>query len=154
MYLSFFVGIDKLYPPILSSWGTQHRLRGVCYLALRFKWNQDAFTGIPKVQAKIKGKKVVSYNSSLVAQTSAFKTNPAWCLLDYLTNERYGKGIAVSEIDLQSFYDASVVCETQVTPYSGASDINIFDTNTVLDTSQKIIDNVRELLKGCRGYLP
>ena len=138
----------------LSSWGSNHRLRGVCYLALRFKWNQDAFTGIPKVQAKIKGKKVVSYNSSLVAQSSAFKTNPAWCLLDYLTNERYGKGIAISEIDLQSFYDASVVCETQVTPYSGASDINIFDTNTVLDTSQKIIDNVRELLKGCRGYLP
>ncbi len=138
----------------LSSWGSNHRLRGICYLALRFKWNQDAFTGIPKVQAKIKGKKVVFYNSSLAAQTAAHKTNPAWCLLDYLTNERYGKGIAISEIDLQSFYDASVVCETQVTPYSGASDINIFDTNTVLDTSQKIIDNVRELLKGCRGYLP
>ena len=138
----------------LSSWGTNHRLRGVCYLALRFKWNQDAFTGIPKVQAKIKGKKVVSYNASLVAQASAHSTNPAWCLLDYLTNERYGKGIAISEIDLQSFYDASVVCETQVEPYSGASNINIFDTNTVLDTSQKIIDNVRELLKGCRGYLP
>ncbi|BAR14247.1 phage tail protein [uncultured Mediterranean phage uvMED] len=138
----------------LSSWGSNHRLRGLCYLAIRFKWNQDAFTGIPKVQAKIKGKKVVFYNSSLAAQTAAFKTNPAWCLLDYLTNERYGKGIAVSEIDLQSFYDASVVCETQVTPYSGASDINIFDTNTALDTSQKIIDNVREILKGCRGYLP
>ena len=138
----------------LSSWGSNHRLRGLCYLALRFKWNQDAFTGIPKVQAKIKGKKVVFYNSSLAAQTAAHKTNPAWCLLDYLTNTRYGKGIAVSEIDLQSFYDASVVCETQVTPYSGASDINIFDTNTVIDTSQKIIDNVRELLKGCRGYLP
>jgi len=138
----------------LSSWGSNHRLRGLCYLALRFKWNQDAFTGIPKVQAKIKGKKVVFYNSGLAAQTAAHKTNPAWCLLDYLTNTRYGKGIAISEIDLQSFYDASVVCETQVTPYSGASDINIFDTNTVIDTSQKIIDNVRELLKGCRGYLP
>ena len=124
----------------LSSWGTNHRLRGVCYLALRFKWNQDAFTGIPKVQAKIKGKKVVSYNSSLVAQASAFKTNPAWCLLDYLTNERYGKGIAISEIDLQSFYDASVVCETQVTPYSGATDINIFDTNTVLDRDWETTD--------------
>ena len=138
----------------LSSWGSNHKLSGLCYLALRFKWNQDAFTGIPKVQAKIQGKKVVAYNSSLVAQTSAYSTNPAWCLLDYLTNERYGKGIAISEINLQSFYDASQVCVTQVTPYSGASDINIFDTNTALDTSQKIIDNVRELLKGCRGYLP
>jgi hypothetical protein len=138
----------------LSSWGSNHKLSGLCYLAVRFKWNQDAFTGIPKLQAKIKGKKVVFYNSSLQAQTAAFKTNPAWCLLDYLTNERYGKGIAISEIDLQSFYDASVVAETQVTPYSGASDINIFDTNVALDTSQKIIDNVREILKGCRGYLP
>jgi hypothetical protein len=138
----------------LSNWGSNHKLSGLCYLALRFKWNQDVFTGIPKVQAKIKGKKVVAYNSSLVAQTAAFSTNPAWCLLDYLTNERYGKGIAISEIDLQSFYDASQVCVTQVTPYSGASDINIFDTNAVLDTSKKIIENVRELLKGCRGYLP
>jgi len=138
----------------LSSWGSNHKLSGLCYLALRFKWNQDAFTGIPKVQAKIQGKKVVAYNSSLVAQTSAYSTNPAWCLLDYLTNERYGKGIAISEINLQSFYDASQVCVTQVTPYSSASNINIFDTNTALDTSQKIIDNVRELLKGCRGYLP
>ncbi len=138
----------------LSSWGSNHKLSGLCYLALRFKWNQDAFTGIPKVQAKIQGKKVVAYNSSLQAQTAAYSTNPAWCLLDYLTNERYGKGIAVSEINLQSFYDASQVCVTQVTPYSGASDINIFDCNTALDTSQKIIDNVREILKGCRGYLP
>ena len=138
----------------LSSWGSNHRLRGLCYLALRFKWNQDAFTGIPKVQAKIKGKKVVTLASNLSEQTASFSTNPAFCILDYLRNERYGKGIATSEIDLQSFYDASQVCVTQVTPYSGASDINIFDTNAVIDTSQKIIDNVRELLKGCRGYLP
>ena len=138
----------------LSSWGSNHKLSGLCYLAIRFKWNQDAFSGIPKVQAKIQGKKVVAYNSSLVAQSSAYSTNPAWCLLDYLTNARYGKGLAVSEIDLQSFYDASQVCITQVTPYSGGSDINIFDTNTALDTSRPIIDNVREFLKGCRGYLP
>ena len=138
----------------LSSWGTNHRLRGIAYLALRFKWNQDAFSSIPKVQAVVQGKKVVSYNSSLVAQTASHSTNPAWCLLDYLTNERYGKGLAVGDIDLQSFYDASVVCTTQVTPYSGGSDINIFDCNAVIDTSKKIIENVRTFLKGCRGYLP
>ena len=138
----------------LSSWGTNHKLSGISYLALRFKWNQDVFGGIPTVQARIKGKKIVSYNSSLVAQTPAFSTNPAFCLLDYLTNERYGKGLALSSLDLQSFYDASVICETQVTPYSGASDINIFDCNAVIDTSKKVIDNVRELIKGMRAYLP
>jgi hypothetical protein len=138
----------------LDNWGTNHKLSGLCYLALRFKWNQDAFTGIPRVQAKIKGKKVKTYNGSLVEQSASYSVNPAWCLLDYLTNERYGKGLAISSIDLQSFYDASLVCETQVTPYSGGSDINIFDTNAVIDTSRKIIENVRELVKGCRGYLP
>jgi hypothetical protein len=138
----------------LSSWGSNHKLSGLCYLAIRLKWNQDAFAGLPKIQAKIQGKKVVSYNASLVAQTAAYSTNPAWCLLDYLTNARYGKGLAISEIDLQSFYDASVVCVTQVEPYSGASNINIFDTNVALDTSKNLIDNVRELIKGCRGYLP
>ena len=138
----------------LSSWGTNHKLSGLCYLAIRFKWNQDAFAGIPKVQAKIQGKKVRTYNSSLVEQSASYQTNPAWCLLDYLTNTRYGKGLLTDEIDLQSFYDASLVCATQVTPYSGGSDINIFDINTALDTSRNILDNVRELLKGCRGYLP
>ena len=138
----------------LSNWGSNHKLSGLCYLALRFKWNQDAFTGIPKIQAKIKGKKIVTYNASLVAQSPSYSTNPAWCLLDYLTNTRYGKGLSISDIDLQTFYDASQICETQVTPYSGGSDINIFDTNAVLDTSKKIIENVRELVKGCRGYLP
>jgi hypothetical protein len=138
----------------LDNWGSNHKLSGLCYLAIRLKWNQDAFAGLPKVQAKIQGKKVKTYNASLVEQTASYSTNPAWCLLDYLTNTRYGKGLTTDEIDLQSFYDASLFCETQVTPYSGGSDINIFDTNVALDTSKNLISNVRELIKGCRGYLP
>ena len=138
----------------LSSWGSNHRLRGICYLALRFKWNQDVFGGIPVVQAKVKGKKVVTLASNLSEQTASFSTNPAFCLLDYLRNERYGKGIATANLDLQSFYDASQVCVTQVTPFSGASDINIFDCNAVVDTSKKVLDNVRDIIKGMRGYLP
>ena len=138
----------------LSSWGSNHKLSGLCYLALKFKWNQDVWGGMPKVQAKIQGKKVKTYNASLVEQSASYQTNPAWCILDYLTNTRYGKGLTTSEIDLQSFYDASQVCETQVTPYSGGSDINIFDCNTAVDTSRSLIDNLRELIKGCRGYIP
>jgi len=138
----------------LSSWGSNHKLSGLCYLALRFKFNQDAFGGLPTIQAKIKGKKVKTYNASLVEQTASYSTNPAWCILDYLTNTRYGKGLSVNEIDLQSFYDASQVCETQVTPYSGASNINIFDCNSAIDTSRTIIDNLRDMIKGCRGYIP
>ena len=132
----------------LSDWGSNHKLSGICYLALRFKWNPDVFGGIPTVQAKVKGKKIVTLAADLSEQTASFSTNPAFCLLDYLRNERYGKGLSTSDIDLQSFYDASQVAVTQVTPYSGASDINIFDCNAVIDTSKKVIDNVREIVKG------
>ena len=137
----------------LSSWGSLHKLSGLSYLALKFKWNQDAFTGIPKVQSVVQGKKVVAYNSSSVAQTAAFSNNPAWCLLDYLTNERYGKGLAIANIDIPSFYTASGICDTDVTAY-GSTTIDVMDCNAIIDTSSPVIDNVREFLKGCRGYLP
>jgi len=138
----------------LSSWGSLHKLSGLAYLALRFTWNQDAFQGIPKVQAVVQGKKVVAYDVSSVAQTAAHSDNPAWCLLDYLTNARYGKGLAIGNINIPSFYTASGVCDTDVTPYTSASAIDIMDCNTIIDTSKKIMENVREILKGCRGYLP
>jgi hypothetical protein len=137
----------------LSSWGSSHKLSGLSYLAIRFKWHSDAFTGVPKVQSVVQGKKVVAYNSSSVAQTAAFSNNPAWCLLDYLTNERYGKGLAIANIDIPSFYTASGICDTDVTAY-GATTIDVMDCNAIIDTSSPVIDNVREFLKGCRGYLP
>ena len=138
----------------LSSWGSNHKLSGIAYLALRFKWNQDIFGTVPKVQAIIQGRKVSTFNSSSVETTGQFSSNPAFCLLDYLRNERFGKGLALTDIDIPSFVQAASDCETQVTPFSGGSDINVFDCNAVVDTSQKVIDNVREFLKGCRGYLP
>ena len=138
----------------LTSWTSNHRLRGIAYISLELKWKQEAFSGLPKIQALIKGKKVVAYDASSVAQTAAHSNNPAWCLLDYLKNERYGKGIAIANIDIPSFYTASGVCDTDVTPYSGGSAIDILDCNAVIDTSRNIIDNVRELVKGCRAYLP
>jgi hypothetical protein len=138
----------------LSSWTSNHKLSGLAYIAFRITWDADKYLGIPNIQAVVQGRKVVSYNSSSVAQTAAFSTNPAWCLLDYLTNTRYGKGIDITDIDIPSFYTASGIAETQVTPYSGASDINLFDCNAVIDTGQKLIDNTRTLLKGMRGFLP
>jgi len=137
----------------LTNWGSNHKLSGLSYLALKFKWNQDAFTGVPKVQSIVQGKKVVAYNSSSVAQTAAYSNNPSWCLLDYLTNTRYGKGLPIANIDIPSFYTASGICDTDVTAY-GSTTIDVMDCNAIIDTSSPVIDNVREFLKGCRGYLP
>jgi len=149
---SFFGTDDQVSSSILSTsanWGSNHRLRGVAYLAFRFKWNQDIFGSIPQVRVTLKGKKVYDPRTT----TTVYTTNPALCLLDYLRNERYGKGLPNSafETNFQSFQDSADECETQVTPYSGGSDINVFDTNAVIDTSQKVIDNVKKLLNPMRA---
>lgn len=147
-----------------SNWGSNHKLSGVAYLAFKFKWNQDAFNSLPEVKVVLKGKKI--YDPRLdstkggsgshredTASTWTYSNNSALCLLDYLRNSRYGKGLPNSafETNYDSFKTSANLCETQVAPYSGGSNIDLFETNIVLDTEQKLIDNVRELLNPMRA---
>ena len=138
----------------LTSWTSNHKLSGLCYIAFRFTWDADKYTNIPTIKVKVQGKKVSTYDSGGNETTGVYSTNPVWCLLDFLRNTRYGKGIDINDIDISSFYSASQIAVTQVTPYSGASDINLFDCNAVINTNKKIIDNVKVFLKGMRGLMP
>jgi hypothetical protein len=130
------------------------KLSGICYLAVRLEWDRDKFSNIPKIQAVVEGKKVPVINSNLTITENVYSNNPAFCLLDYLTNTRYGKGIGFGDLDIESFYTASVIAEQEVTPYSGASNIPQFSLNVVLNTNNKILDNVKFILRGMRGFLP
>jgi len=139
----------------LSSWSSQTRpLSGIAYCAFKIAWDADKYTGIPNIQALVQGRKISTYDASSVETTGVFTDNPAWCLLDYLTDTRYGKGIDITDIDIPSFYTASGICSQSVTPYSGGDSISLMSCNYVLDTSRKIIDNTKDLLKGMRGFLP
>jgi len=134
-----------------DTWGSNHRLRGVAYLGIRIKYDQDVFGGIPDIQCVVRGKKVYDPRTA----TTAYSTNPALCLRDYLTNTRYGKGLPASAINDTMFeaaaddYDAATV-----SPYSGGSGINLIDCNARLDTGKTIFNNVKELLQGMRGLMP
>ena len=151
----------------LTSWTSNHRLRGLAYLALRFEWNTDKFGSLPKVQAIIKGRKVYNPNldgtvtggsGSHRADTSStweYSDNPILQLLDYLRNDRFGMGITNSYFD-SNFADwqtATDVCDTNITPFSGASQIDLMDSHAVVDTSLKAIDNVKNFVRGSRSYL-
>jgi len=152
----FFGGDSQSASSLLSTltnWGSTHKLSGVSYIAFRIEWDADKYTGIPNIQAKVQGKLISTYDGSSSETANQYSTNPAFILLNYLTDTRFGKGIPIANIDIPSFYTASTVCTTQITPYSGASQINLIDTNVVLDTSNKIIDNVKNLLRGMRGLL-
>ena len=142
-----------------ANWTSNHKLSGLAYLALRFKWNQDAFSGVPEVRVTLKGKKIYDPRLDSTkggsgshreddATTWAYSKNSSLVLLDYLRNSRYGKGLPNSafETNYDSFKTSANTCETQVTPYSGGSNINLFETHAVIDSEKKVIENVRELL--------
>lgn len=94
---------------------------------LGLRYNVGEYTQMPSVQAKFKGIKVPTLNSNLVV-SYAWSDNPAYILLDLLTNPRYGcglreyelklkgdkvvePGIALNDIDLGSFRKAAQYCE-------------------------------------------
>ena len=158
-----FFGLDNQSASSLldetTNWTSNHKLSGLAYVALRFKWNQDAYNGLPEVRVTVRGKKI--YDPRLdttkggsgshrqdTASTWAYSANSSLVLLDYLRNSRYGKGLPndAFESNYETFKTSANTCDTQVTPYSGASTINLFETNAVLDTEKKLIENVRELL--------
>ena len=161
---SGLVSIDKklgtdsqTFSTVLSgatdTWGANHRLRGVAYLGIRLKYDQDVFGSIPDIQAEVSGRKV--YDPRSPSSPAAFSTNPALCLRDYLTNSRFGKGLSSSQINDTAISAAANVCDTLVTEYDGSSDtIKLLECNAVLDTGKQLFDNVKILLQGMRGLMP
>jgi hypothetical protein len=106
------VASSILIPSI--NWTSNHRLRGVCYIAFRFKWNQDMFSSIPDVKVILKGKKVYDPRDT----TTKYSQNSALVLLDYLRNTRYGKGLPddAFESDFASFKTSANEADTLIVP--------------------------------------
>ena len=164
-----FFGLDNQSVSSLldetTNWTSDHKLSGLAYVALRFKWNQDAFNGLPEVRVTVRGKKIYDPRLDTTKAGSgshrqddpttwAYSANSSLVLLDYLRNSRYGKGLPndAFETNYDSFKTSANTCDTQETPYVGATaDINLFETNAVIDSEKKVLENVRELLVPMRA---
>ena len=91
-------------------WSVNHRLQGIAYIYIRFKYNADAFpNGVPAVSAKIRGKKVFDPRTS----TTAWSDNPALCIRDYLTSD-YGLSQTSGRIDDTLVDAAADICDQTV----------------------------------------
>lgn len=142
--------------------------RDIAYASMCFKMYRDKplYSGIPVVQFYIEGMKVRKFKSSWdpnapFETNNAYSNNPAECLYDYLTNVKYGKGLTDAEIDLESFYWGTQVCNRVVfadkprlgklwDQKGGTRAIKLYECNIGLDTSKPIRENV-ELLLQCMG---
>lgn len=162
---------DNLLTGANAGWTSAHRLRGVAYIAIKLKWDADVFSGVPEITALVNGRKVydprkdstsAGYDSSLGVSSQRFATpstwtfseNPSLCIRDYLSNERFGKGLSGASLDDVAFGAAATDCDTSVTFYNGGTVGKIFQTNAVLKTDDTLFDNIQKMLMGCRGFLP
>jgi hypothetical protein len=130
-----------------AEWTSNHRGRGIAYSYIRFKYNRDAFAGLPTVTFLVRGRKVRDVDN--VSAAEAYSINPANTLYDYLTHATYGRGFPASLIDIASFQDAKDYYNLTHT-YLGAAKYTI---NGALATDDNTYDNVQKILAACNSAL-
>lgn len=82
--------------------------RGIAYLYVRYEFDQDVFAnGIPLITAVVKGKRVFDPRTN----TTAFSTNAALCVRDYLTS---AYGMNTDDVDDTAFAIAANVCDEAI----------------------------------------
>lgn len=158
--IAAYMGLDDqvAHPELVSrtSFTSNHRLRGIAYVYARLTFDADIFaSGVPNIQAIVKGKKLFDPRSS----TTAWSDNPALAIRDYLTDTRYGLGATADEIDDTSFIEAANVCDETVTinpenaPVVGINYEKRYTINGVIDTSKAPKAILEDLLTSCSGRL-
>jgi hypothetical protein len=150
----------------------------IAYATCTFKIDEFElqWNGIPDTAFLVEGMKVqkwmLSGNTPVVDGPKVYSANPSWCLLDYLTNTIYGKGIDVgTEVNIESFIKAAIVCDQRFKESNAADALDkgykiggainkaiptdqyraIFECNITLDTGKPMRDNIETLLTTMNG---
>jgi predicted phage tail protein len=131
------------------TWAEQLIYPGSALLGLKF--NVSEFNQMPSIMAKIKGIHVPIISSSL-GISYGYSSNPAYVLLDLLTNPRYGvggrnytkssgtkssiiqPGIRMQDVDLGSFQKAAKYCEN-----------NNIEFHAVIDNTSDAYDLIKSV---------
>ena len=134
----------------ISQWTTNHRLRGIAYVYARIDFDSDVYpNGVPNITFEVEGKKVFDPRSS----ATAFSTNPALCIRDYLLNSDYGLGADTTEVNSTNITSVANTCDETVTIANPSGTEKRFTINGTftLDKSPKVI--LENMLSSVGGHL-
>lgn len=132
-----------------GKWTSEHRLRGIAYIYVRLEFDRDAFPqGIPNISALVQGKKVYDPRTA----TTAYSTNPALCIRDYLLNTKYGLGALSTEVDDTTFSTAANICDESISLSGGGSESR-YTFNGNIESSESPKDTVSKMLTSCGGIV-
>lgn len=110
-------------------------LRNTAYLYIRLTYNQNKFPSLPNITAVVKGRKVYDPRTG----NTAWSDNPALCLYDFFTNERYGVGIPASFWDEDSVKDVANWCDDKGYKFNGV----IWEREPAIDVVQRMLASFR-----------
>ena len=131
------------------------------HVAIRF--DAETFPSVPSRMYRLRGTLIsIPHNGTVRADGSisysgtfngTFKTDkeysndPAWVLYDLLTTSKgFGDHIDTSQLDVFSFYSASVYCSEQVDDMTGTGNTEArFSTNVVLNTQRDAYSLINDL---------
>lgn len=153
IHWEFFTGTDdqQVCQTLLNAgvgWKATSRGRGVAYSYVRLKYKQEAFSGIPQITVKLRGRIVFDPRSN----ARAWSENPALCLRDYLINPRFGRGIPLELIDETYIISAANTCDSTYADTGGTSR-KLHTCNGVTNPDTSTLENVRGMMTTCRGRL-
>ena len=135
-------------------------------VGLRFDSSQ--FNAIPERKYLIRGIKVRIPSNATVDTTThlgritysgvwdgtfaaaTWTSDPAWCLWDLLTDERYGAGIPESSLDRYDFFAISQYCNTLVDDGNGGQEPR-FSCNLLINQRKEVYKVIQEMSSIFRG---
>jgi predicted phage tail protein len=81
---------------------------------------------------------------------AVWTNDPAWCLWDLLTNDRYGVGIPESSLDRYDFFAISQYCNTLVDDGNGGQEPR-FSCNLLINQRKEVYNVIQEMTSIFRG---
>jgi hypothetical protein len=144
----FFPGTDTQTAPSsltsVGSWTGSPDHKGLAYIYMDLTYDQEVWkNGLPVITFDVEGKLVPDLTNP---GSRSYSDDPARCILDYLISPRYGKGIDVNDIDLQTFQDASTYYASKGFHIRGNLDtkaevqLTLDDSNTIGNVTYVLAD--------------
>ena len=158
---------DVLLTGPFANYTSAHRGDGIAYLAMKWVLNEDSAETWDKfapsnVKALVQGKSIYDPRLEFAAvgtrgqdTTNAsyitYSTNPALCVVDYLTDTYLGMGVSVSKIDWDSVTTAADGCDVSVSVPGGTE--SRFTCNGVVFATDSHQKNINKILSAMNGNL-
>lgn len=144
-----------LIDPDHPGWDNTHLLRGAAYLIMAYSASEK-WSGDPEITVHYDGIQALDVRDGVRRTTS----NPALIRYDYQTNEIYGGGVPLTEMNTQTFIDGANHCDLPITNHDGSEGaeapalINRHEFNGALITDNTIESNLKKIGQNMYGYTP